>query len=156
VKAEIGVMAAERASFETVKPISHGLEGKGGCHSSLKEKSDKAMRRNDVKAIVVTGNGGKFLGGFDINVLQEVQQTGNLSHLGRISVDLMINTIEEAKKPSVAAIQGLALGGGLESAMSCHARISTPKAQLGFPELQFAIIPGFGGNDLFPALKNLK
>jgi len=43
--------------------------------AGLKEKYDKAMRRNDVKAIVVTGNGGKFLGGFDINVLQEVQQT---------------------------------------------------------------------------------
>jgi len=88
--------------------------------AGLKEKYDKAMRRNDVKAIVVTGNGGKFSGGFDINVLQEVQRTGNLSHLGRVSVDLMINTIEEAKKPSVAAIQGLALGGGLELAMVCR------------------------------------
>ncbi|CAK7333384.1 unnamed protein product [Dovyalis caffra] len=49
-----------------------------------------------------------------------------------------------AKKPSVAAIDGLALGGGLEVAMACHARISTPTAQLGLPELQLGIIPGFG------------
>lgn len=124
--------------------------------AGLKEKYDEAMRRNDVKAIVVTGNGGRFSGGFDINVIQEVQQTGNLSRLGRVSVDLMINTIEDAKKPSVAAIQGLALGGGLELAMSCHARISTPKAQLGLPELQLGIIPGFGGTQRLPRLVGIK
>eukprot|EP01018_Ginkgo_biloba_P007976 Gb_20830 [translate_table: standard] len=120
--------------------------------TGLKEKYDEAMRRNDVKAIVVTGEGGKFSGGFDINVLQEVQKTGDISLLGKVSIELMINTIEDAKKPSVAAIQGLALGGGLELAMSCHARISTPRAQLGLPELQLGIIPGFGGTQRLPRL----
>ncbi|KAF5752194.1 glyoxysomal fatty acid beta-oxidation multifunctional protein MFP-a [Tripterygium wilfordii] len=57
-----------------------------------------------------------------------------------------------ARKPSVAAIDGLALGGGLEVAMACHARISTPNAQLGLPELQLGIIPGFGGTQRLPRL----
>ncbi|KAH9320633.1 hypothetical protein KI387_015272, partial [Taxus chinensis] len=119
---------------------------------ALAEKYDEAMRRNDVKAIVVTGEGGKFSGGFDISALQDAQKAGDISRLGRVSVDLMINRIEDAKKPSVAAIQGLALGGGLELAMSCHARISTPKAQLGLPELSLGIIPGFGGTQRLPRL----
>ncbi|KAE8647134.1 hypothetical protein Csa_021541, partial [Cucumis sativus] len=50
-----------------------------------------------------------------------------------------------ARKPAVAAIDGLALGGGLEVAMACHARLSTKTAQLGLPELQLGLIPGFGG-----------
>ncbi|KAH9320634.1 hypothetical protein KI387_015273, partial [Taxus chinensis] len=119
---------------------------------ALAEKYDEAMRRNDVKAIVVTGEGGKFSGGFDISALQDAQKAGDISRLGHVSVDLMINRIEDAKKPSVAAIQGLALGGGLELAMSCHARISTPKAQLGLPELSLGIIPGFGGTQRLPRL----
>ncbi|GLJ12630.1 hypothetical protein SUGI_0194880 [Cryptomeria japonica] len=123
---------------------------------ALGEKYDEAMRRNDVRAIVVTGQGGKFSGGFDISALQDCQKTGDISSLGRVSVDLMINKIEDAKKPSVAAIQGLALGGGLELAMSCHARISTSKAQLGLPELSLGIIPGFGGTQRLPRLVGVR
>lgn len=123
---------------------------------ALGEKYDEAMRRNDVRAIVVTGQGGKFSGGFDISALQDCQKTGDTSSLGRVSVDLMIKRIEDAKKPSVAAIQGLALGGGLELAMSCHARISTPKAQLGLPELSLGIIPGFGGTQRLPRLVGVR
>ncbi|KAG6555757.1 hypothetical protein Mapa_002997 [Marchantia paleacea] len=123
--------------------------------SGIKEKYDEAMRRDDVKAIVVTGNGGKFSGGFDINFLREVQKHGDTSLLGRVSIDLMTYTIEEGQKPSVAAIDGLALGGGLELAMACNARVSTPKAQLGLPELQLGIIPGFGGTQRLPRLVGL-
>eukprot|EP01018_Ginkgo_biloba_P007979 Gb_20832 [translate_table: standard] len=120
--------------------------------AGLKTKYDEAMRRYDVKAIVITGDRGKFSGGFDINVLQEVQNTGDQSLLEKTSIELMTNTIEDAKKPSVAAIQGLALGGGLELAMCCHARIAIPKAQLGMPELQLGVIPGFGGTQRLPRL----
>ncbi|CAK9172767.1 unnamed protein product [Ilex paraguariensis] len=113
--------------------------------AGLKEKYTEAMRRDDVKAIVVIGKGGKFSGGFDINVFQSVHKTGDISGLPDESVDLFVNTIEDAKKPSVAAIEGLALGGGLELAMCCHARIAAPKTQLSLPELSLGIIPGFGG-----------
>ncbi|KAJ7568488.1 hypothetical protein O6H91_01G034400 [Diphasiastrum complanatum] len=122
----------------------------------LKNNYDEAVKRNDVKAIVVIGAGGKFSGGFDINSIQDIQKNENISALGgRVSVDLMSKTIEDAIKPSVAAIEGLALGGGLELAMSCHGRVAAPKAQLGLPELQLGIIPGFGGTQRLPRLVGL-
>ncbi|KAH7682469.1 enoyl-CoA hydratase/3-hydroxyacyl-CoA dehydrogenase protein [Dioscorea alata] len=121
----------------------------------LKKRYKEAMDRDDVKAIVLTGNAGKFSGGFDINVFAEVHKNGDLSRLPDVSVDLVVNTIEDGKKPSVAAIQGLALGGGLELAMGCHARISTPEAQLGLPELTLGVIPGFGGTQRLPRLVGL-
>ncbi|KAK8963884.1 Peroxisomal fatty acid beta-oxidation multifunctional protein [Platanthera guangdongensis] len=123
--------------------------------AGLKEKYAEAMGRRDVKAIVLTGDSRKFSGGFDISVFVEVQKTGDLSLLPDVSVDLVMNTIEEAGKPSVAAIHGLALGGGLELAMGCHARISTPDALLGLPELSLGVIPGFGGTQRLPRLVGL-
>ncbi|XP_031495736.1 peroxisomal fatty acid beta-oxidation multifunctional protein [Nymphaea colorata] len=120
--------------------------------AGLIQKYDEANARDDVKAIVIIGEGGKFSGGFDINVFTEVQKTGDLSLLGDVAIDLMVNRIEVSRKPSVAAIQGLALGGGLELAMACHARIATPKTQLGLPELSLGVIPGFGGTQMLPRL----
>ncbi|KAF7819802.1 peroxisomal fatty acid beta-oxidation multifunctional protein aim1-like [Senna tora] len=113
--------------------------------SGLKEKFDEAQRRNDVKAIVLTGKGGRFSGGFDISVMEKVHQTGDVTLVPDVSVELVVNTIEDSKKPVVAAVEGLALGGGLELAMGCHARIAAPRTQLGLPELTLGIIPGFGG-----------
>ncbi|WOL08343.1 peroxisomal fatty acid beta-oxidation multifunctional protein [Canna indica] len=121
----------------------------------LKEKYTEAMNRSDVKAVVLIGEGGKFSGGFDINVFSEIHKTGDLSALPDVSVELVVNIIEDAPKPSVAAIQGLALGGGLELAMGCHARVSTPEAQLGLPELSLGVIPGFGGTQRLPRLVGL-
>ncbi|KAM0037083.1 putative isomerase, 3-hydroxyacyl-CoA dehydrogenase, Enoyl-CoA hydratase [Helianthus debilis subsp. tardiflorus] len=121
----------------------------------LKEKISEAMSRDDVKAIVLTGKNGKFSGGFDINVFQKVQRTGNLSLLPDLSIDLVVNRIEDAKKPMVVAIEGLALGAGLEVSMGCHARIAAPKAQLGLPELSLGIIPGAGGTQRLPRLVGL-
>ncbi|KAH1046387.1 hypothetical protein J1N35_037171 [Gossypium stocksii] len=123
---------------------------------SLKESYDEALRRDDVKAIVVTGANGKFSGGFDITSFDGMQ-SGKVEQpkLGFVSVEIVSDTLEAAKKPSVAAIDGLALGGGLEVAMACHARISTPTAQLGLPELQLGVIPGFGGTQRLPRLVGL-
>ncbi|KAA3468309.1 peroxisomal fatty acid beta-oxidation multifunctional protein AIM1-like [Gossypium australe] len=110
----------------------------------LKEKFAEATRRNDVKAIVLTGKGGRFSGGFDINVFTKVHGTGDVSIMPDVSVDLVTNAVEDCKKPVVAAVEGLALGGGLEFAMGCHARIAAPRTQLGLPELSLGVIPGFG------------
>ncbi|KAI3511704.1 hypothetical protein L1887_18861 [Cichorium endivia] len=73
-----------------------------------------------VYAFAVLSKNGKFSGGFDLNVFQKVQQTGNLSLLPDLSVDLVVNKIEDAKKPIVLVIEGLALGAGLEVAMVCN------------------------------------
>ncbi|GMN50554.1 hypothetical protein TIFTF001_019698 [Ficus carica] len=123
--------------------------------AGLQEKFDEATMRNDVKAIVLTGKGGKFSGGFDINVFEEIHKNGAISALPNASIDLVLNTIEESKKPVVAAIEGLALGGGLEIAMGCHARIAAPRAQLGLPELSLGVIPGSGGTQRLPRLIGL-
>lgn len=124
---------------------------------SLKANYEEALRRNDVRAIVITGAKGKFSGGFDIGAFGSLQGGDQAEHArpGFISVELVTDTLEAARKPSVAAIDGLALGGGLEVAMACHARISTPTAQLGLPELQLGLIPGFGGTQRLPRLVGL-
>ncbi|XP_052207261.1 glyoxysomal fatty acid beta-oxidation multifunctional protein MFP-a [Diospyros lotus] len=123
---------------------------------SLRESYNQAFRRNDVKAIVVTGANGKFSGGFDITAFGSVQG-GKVAppKPGFISVEILTDTVEAANKPSVAAIDGLALGGGLEVAMACHGRICTSNAQLGLPELQLGIIPGLGGTQRLPRLVGL-
>eukprot|EP01018_Ginkgo_biloba_P027852 Gb_29566 [translate_table: standard] len=121
----------------------------------LKEKYEEALQRHDVKAIVLTGSGGKFCGGFDIGNLGGVQSGGEHPQLEWVSIGLVTESLEGATKPSVAAIDGLALGGGLEMAMACHGRIATPQAQLGLPELQLGIIPGFGGTQRLPRLVGL-
>ncbi|XP_024961409.1 glyoxysomal fatty acid beta-oxidation multifunctional protein MFP-a isoform X1 [Cynara cardunculus var. scolymus] len=128
--------------------------------NSLKESFDQALQRDDVKAIVVTGAKGKFSGGFDINAFGgmhdgKAMSTGPASKPGYVSIEILSDTVEAARKPSIAAIDGLALGGGLEVAMACHARIATSTAQLGLPELQLGIIPGFGGTQRLPRLVGL-
>ncbi|KAH9683512.1 peroxisomal fatty acid beta-oxidation multifunctional protein MFP2 [Citrus sinensis] len=109
-----------------------------------------------VNSLSFDGAKGKFSGGFDITLFGGIQG-GQLAEPkpGYIAVEILTNTVEGARKPSVAAIDGLALGGGLEVAMACHARISTPSAQLGLPELQLGIIPGFGGTQRLPRLVGL-
>ncbi|KAL5838345.1 hypothetical protein ACOSQ3_015514 [Xanthoceras sorbifolium] len=123
--------------------------------AGLKEKFNEATRRQDVKAIVLTGKGRRFSGGFDITVFQKVHETGDVSLMPDVSVDLVVNMIEDCKKPVVAAVEGLALGGGLELTMGCHARIAAPKTQLGLPELTLGVIPGFGGTQRLPRLVGL-
>lgn len=123
---------------------------------SLKANFDEALQRNDVKAIVVTGAKGKFSGGFDISAFGGIQEGKTAApKRGFVGVEVLTDTVEAARKPSVAAIDGLALGGGLEVAMACHARICTSNAQLGLPELQLGIIPGFGGTQRLPRLVGL-
>ncbi|XP_016582397.2 glyoxysomal fatty acid beta-oxidation multifunctional protein MFP-a isoform X3 [Capsicum annuum] len=123
---------------------------------SLKETIEDAFRRDDVKAIVMTGYRGKFSGGFNISSFADLQQ-GKVAQPkpGYTSLDMLTDTVEVSRKPLVAAIDGHALGGGLEIAMCCHARISTPNAKLGLPELHLGIIPGFGGTQRLPRLVGL-
>ncbi|PHT59632.1 Glyoxysomal fatty acid beta-oxidation multifunctional protein MFP-a [Capsicum baccatum] len=75
--------------------------------------------------------------------------------LTKLLLQSYFSLILVSRKPLVAAIDGHALGGGLEIAMCCHARISTPNAKLGLPELHLGIIPGFGGTQRLPRLVGL-
>ncbi|KAG8372936.1 hypothetical protein BUALT_Bualt12G0118900 [Buddleja alternifolia] len=121
--------------------------------NSLKDSCEQALGRDDVKAIVVTGAQGKFSGGFDISAFGKIQDKSvTAPKPGFVSLEILSDVLAAGKKPFVAAIDGLALGGGLEVALACHARISTPNAQLGLPELQLGVIPGFGGTQALPRL----
>eukprot|EP00879_Flechtneria_rotunda_P001199 GHRR01001346.1.p1 GENE.GHRR01001346.1~~GHRR01001346.1.p1 ORF type:complete len:489 (+),score=186.50 GHRR01001346.1:104-1570(+) len=106
-----------------------------------------------VKAVVVTGAGKNFSAGFDINQFQSAPKGGGIDN--NIN-DAICAVLEAGPKPTVAAIQGVALGGGLEVAMGCNARVAAPGSRLGLPELQLGIIPGFGGTQRLPRLVGLQ
>jgi len=102
-----------------------------------------------VKAIVVTGEGKNFSAGFDIPTFTKIQASGeDFEDLNAA----LTSALETGPKPTVAAILGAALGGGLEVAMACNARVCLESAQLGLPELSLGIIPGFGGTQRLPRL----
>ncbi|KAK4441791.1 Glyoxysomal fatty acid beta-oxidation multifunctional protein MFP-a [Sesamum alatum] len=122
---------------------------------SLKESIEGALIRDDVKAIVITGSRGKFSAGFDVTAFGGSRGKKTKKELGFMSIQIVTDTLEAARKPLVAAIDGPAFGGGLEIALACHARISTSSAQLGLTELQYGILPGLGGTQRLPRLVGL-
>lgn len=101
-------------------------------------------KEQDIKVIIITGAGDKaFVAGADISQMLEMdEQAGWLfAQAGHEA----FNTIENIKKPVIAAVNGFALGGGCELAMACDIRIASKKARFGQPEVNLGIIPGFGG-----------
>ena len=68
----------------------------------------------------------------------------------------LLNRIESCTKPVIAAIHGMALGGGLETAMACHYRVATAEAQVGQPEVKLGLIPGAGGTQRLPRLAGVE
>ncbi|KAG9130811.1 hypothetical protein Leryth_021984 [Lithospermum erythrorhizon] len=122
---------------------------------SLKESIEEASSRDDVKAIVLTGRNGKFSAGFQLTTFGNKERIKTRRELGYMSIEVVTGIIEACRKPLVAAIEGPSFGGGLEIALACHARISTSTAQLGLTELQYGILPGFGGTQRLPRLVGL-
>ncbi|KAH0661044.1 hypothetical protein KY290_027013 [Solanum tuberosum] len=122
---------------------------------SLKEKIEEAIRKDSVKAIVITGSRGNFSAGFVVTAFGGSQQRKTHRELGFMSIDFITDTLEASRKPIVAAVEGFSLGGGFEIALACHARISTSTSKLGLPELQYGILPGFGGTQRLPRLVGL-
>ncbi|MCQ1569176.1 3-hydroxyacyl-CoA dehydrogenase NAD-binding domain-containing protein [Neorhizobium galegae] len=98
----------------------------------------------DVTGIVVTGAGKTFIGGADIKEFGKPAMEPTLPDV--------IEKIEGLSKPVVAALNGAALGGGLEVALACHYRIASPAAQVGLPEVKLGIVPGAGGTQRLPRL----
>ncbi|MBT6178911.1 MAG: enoyl-CoA hydratase/isomerase family protein [Deltaproteobacteria bacterium] len=105
--------------------------------------------RDDVRALIFTGAGGKaFISGADIAQLKE---RGKFDALNRIN-SALFREIEQFQWPTIAAIDGYALGGGCELAMACDIRIATQKSKLGQPEVSLGIIPGAGATYRLPRL----
>ena len=110
-------------------------------HDFLKENRGN----KEVKVIIITGSGEKaFVAGADIKEFAHfsVAQGEELSKKGH---DLLFDYVANYPKPIVAAVNGFALGGGLELAMACHIRVASDNARMGLPEVSLGVIPGYGG-----------
>lgn len=114
--------------------------------AALVQAIETAETDDAVRAVVITGSGGVFSGGADINELRKPPAAGSKS------VRDVVAAIEKSAKTFVAAIDGNALGGGLEMALACDYRIATPIAKVGLPEILLGLIPGAGGTQRLPRL----
>lgn len=118
----------------------------------LHEALDVANKDKNVKVILLTGSGEKaFVAGADISEFAhfDVENGGKLAAKGQ---DLLFSFIEQLSTPVIAAVNGFALGGGLELAMSCHIRVASNNAKMGLPETSLGVIPGYGGTQRLPQL----
>ena len=117
--------------------------------AALARLLDQATGEAQVKAMVLIGSGRMFSAGADIRRLEQLAK-GKLAPNHQLR--RLIDCIEAASKPVVAAIHGMALGGGLEVALGCHFRIATPSAEIALPEVKLGLIPGAGGTQRLPRL----
>ena len=104
------------------------------------------------RAIILTGSGDKaFVAGADISEFADfdVAEGANLAKQGQA---LLFDFVENLSTPVIAAINGFALGGGLELAMASHFRIASDNAKMGLPEVSLGVIPGYGGTQRLPQL----
>ncbi|MFT6959761.1 MAG: enoyl-CoA hydratase [Polaribacter sp.] len=106
----------------------------------------------NIKAIIITGSGEKaFVAGADISEFSDfsAEEGSSLSKEGQ---EKLFDFVENLSTPVIAAINGFALGGGLELAMACHFRIASDTAKMGLPEVSLGVIPGYGGTQRLPQL----
>ncbi|PTT39662.1 enoyl-CoA hydratase [Chryseobacterium sp. HMWF028] len=113
---------------------------------------DELNADNSCRVIILTGSGEKsFVAGADIKEFSDFGQE-RAEELARNGQNILFNKIENMSKPVIAAVNGFALGGGLELAMSCHIRYASENAKLGLPEVTLGLIPGYGGTQRLPKL----
>ncbi len=111
----------------------------------LHQQLEEINHNNNVKVIIIIGEGDKaFVAGADIKEFSNFskEQGKKLAKNGQVK---LFNLIENFSKPVIAAINGFALGGGLELAMACHIRVASENAKMGLPEVSLGLIPGYGG-----------
>lgn len=120
--------------------------------SELSTFFDQAASDDNIRVVILTGSGEKsFVAGADIKEFSHFSQKEGeaLSAEGQQQV---FDKIENFGKPVIAAVNGFALGGGLELAMASHIRIASDNAKLGLPEVTLGLIPGYGGTQRLPRL----
>ncbi|HEX7007332.1 MAG TPA: 3-hydroxyacyl-CoA dehydrogenase NAD-binding domain-containing protein, partial [Alphaproteobacteria bacterium] len=118
--------------------------------TGLRDRLRQALDDQEVKALVVTGAGRAFIAGADIS------EFGKPRPKDAPQLFEVVEQIEASPKPVVAAINGIALGGGFETALGCHYRVMAPTARVGLPEVTLGIIPGACGTQRTPRLVGAK
>lgn len=116
-----------------------------GTIAELDKALIEAEADRSVRVIILTGSGQKaFVAGADIKEFAHfsVEEGRALSAEGH---QKLFDHVEKLNKPTIAAVNGFALGGGLELAMSCHFRVASDNARMGLPEVSLGVIPGYGG-----------
>ena len=113
----------------------------------------KAAKSNDeVKVVIITGSGEKaFVAGADISEFSDYSPKEG-KRLAADGQEKLFNYVANFTKPVIAAVNGFALGGGLELAMAAHFRIASDNAKMGLPEVSLGVIPGYGGTQRLPQL----
>jgi len=120
--------------------------------SELSSALDELASDIEVRVVILTGSGEKsFVAGADIKEFSDYNQE-KAEELARNGQNNLFNKIESLSKPVIAAVNGFALGGGLELAMACHIRYASENAKLGLPEVTLGLIPGYGGTQRLPKL----
>ena len=113
--------------------------------AELGQAMEEVYSNDDIKTVLLTGAGEKaFVAGADISEFTTLDATGGAG-LARIGQQKVFDKIEASPKPVIAAVNGFALGGGCELAMSCHFRTASEAAKFGQPEVNLGLIPGYGG-----------
>ncbi len=105
---------------------------------------DRAEADGSVAAVVLTGAGKAFSGGADI------KEFGTPNALAEPNLNSLVRLVEGCRKPVVAAIHSVAMGGGLELALACHYRVAAPGASIALPEVKLGLLPGAGGTQRLP------
>lgn len=134
-KEKIAIITINREKYlnslneETLKELDNAL--------------DIVIKDKDVYVCIITGQGKAFVAGADISNMKDMdfKESSDFSKMG----NEVFRKIESMEKPTIAAVNGFALGGGCELASSCDIRIASTKAKFGQPEVNLGIIPGFGG-----------
>jgi enoyl-CoA hydratase len=108
--------------------------------------------QHEIRTIILTGSGEKaFVAGADISEFANfsIEEGAQLAAQGQ---EILFDFVENLKTPVIAAVNGFALGGGLELAMACHFRVASDNAKMGLPEVSLGVIPGYGGTQRLPQL----
>ncbi|OQX66385.1 MAG: enoyl-CoA hydratase [Sorangiineae bacterium NIC37A_2] len=111
----------------------------------LSKAIDEVYKNDEIKTVILTGAGEKaFVAGADISEFTSLDVNGGEA-LAKKGQENVFDKIENCPKPVIAAVNGFALGGGCELAMSCHFRVASENAKFGQPEVNLGLIPGYGG-----------
>jgi 3-hydroxyacyl-CoA dehydrogenase len=139
-----GDVAVLTVNYPPVNALSHAV--REGLWAGLQQ----ALNDDAVKALIIRGGGTTFIAGADIT------EFGTAKSTAEPRLQDIQTALEQSPKPVVAAIHGTALGGGLELALTCHARVALASAKVGLPEVKLGLLPGAGGTVRLPRLTGPK